>query len=361
VTTSNTYNFISTTNQQFVDECYERAGIVPDVITARHVQTAIRSGNLVLTEWINKGYNLFTSTRVFISLNPNQANYNLDARVSDVIDCNTRTFSRPLGGTAFSSNGGNADNVFGGTGDCVQNAPNGYISYNYGSGNSYMVTMVGVSTPFNAEYSLVFEYSNDGLIWTSTNTPFVPQADPAPVFYTASVPQWFDIATPVTAQYFRIRETGGQTLDIEQIWFATNVVDIPMARVSGSNYMSYPNKSTQASRPNCFWVDRQPQNPVLVLWPAPTAQYQVLSARVIRMLQDVGSLTDTLEIPARFYDAYCAAVAKRIHMKSEKLDELRIALLEKQEKEAYSYAATEDTEKVPLLIAPSYLTGWGRV
>ncbi len=356
MTTSDSYNFLSTTNQQFVDEVYERAGVLPDVITEQKIRTALRSGNMVLTEWINKGYNLFTSVRTFLPLNVNQGNYVLSAAYSDVIDINTRTYDRPLGGTAFSSAGGNANGVFGGTVPCTQNAPNGYISYDFGEGAQYEITMVGVLTDVNLNYTLEFEWSNDEFTWVSTNTPLVSGSNQ----FTTDYIGWYDIITPVSARYFRIRETGGATLDIAQLYFTTNINDVVMERISGSEYMSYPNK-TLASRPSVFWVDRQAGAPVLVLWPVPNTQFTLLNVRVISMLQDVGAMQNQLQIPARFYDAYCAATAKRVAMKANPLDPIRVDMLKKEADEAYSYAATEDTEKVPLRLIPSYLTGWSYV
>jgi hypothetical protein len=360
VATSGSYNFLSTTSQQFVDEAFERAGVLPDVITGQKVQTAIRSGNLVLTEWINKGYNLWTSTRLFLPLNTNQSDYFLPNYISDVIDVNTRTFQRPLGGTAFSSAGGVAANVFGGVGNCTQNQPNGYISYDYGAGIQYEITMVGVLSAANLTYTLAYEYSNDGNTWINTNTPLNLTNTPESVDFNTTEINWVDITVPSTAEFFRIRETGGATLNIAQIYFATSVLDIVMARISGQEYMTYPDKEL-ASRPSVYWLDRQAQNVKLVIWPVPQAQYMLIAYRGIRMLQDVGSLTFSLEIPARFYDAYCAATAYRLAMKANPIDKERVMMLKEEAKEAYSYAATEDTEKVPLRLIPSYLTGWSLV
>src|ERR1051325_4037223 len=146
--TSGTYNFISTSSQALIDESYERAGYLPDIITEQKIRSWKTSANLTLTSWINQGYNLWTSLRSLINITQNQASYNLQdligIPISDVIDVNIRTSQRPLGGTAASSAGGNAASVFGGAGPCTQNAPNGNISYNYGANITNEVTMVGV-------------------------------------------------------------------------------------------------------------------------------------------------------------------------------------------------------------------------
>jgi hypothetical protein len=357
VAQSGTYNFLSATNQQFVDETYERTGIVPAVITHQKIVAALRCGNFVLTEWINKGYNLYSSYFEFVNLNENQPTYRLSSSISDIIECNLRNFQRPLGGTAFSFPNGDASGVFGGTTACTQTAPNGYISYNFGADTQYEVTMVGVLTNANLTYTLKYEWSNDGITWTDTNTPIF--VDTSSAFLTNQI-AWVEIVTPGTAQYFRIRETGGATLNIAQLYFVTNINDIVMAKISQSEWMTYPNKY-QSGRPTVFWVDRKSDHTSLTVWNAPSSQYQLLYIRLISMTTDVGNMQNRLEIPARFYDAYCAAVAYRLAIKAEKLDPVRLEVLKKEAEEAYSYAATEDVEKVPLRLIPSYLTGWSYV
>lgn len=353
---SGTYNFLSATNQQFVDEVYERTGIVPDVITHQKIVAAIRAGNFVLTEWINKGYNLYSTYFNFVNLNENQNFYKLSNNLSDIIECNVRDYQRPLGGTALSSSG-NPAGVFGGTVPCTQTAINGYIGYNFGDNTQYEVTMVGVLTNANLSYTLRYEYSNDGTTWVDTNTPIFTQTTTS---YVTTEIEWVEIITPASAQYFRIRETGGATLNIAQLYFVTNLNDIVMAKISQSEWMSYPNKYL-SGRPSVFWVERKPDYTGLTIWNAPNSQFTLLYIRVIAMSTDVGSLQNRLAIPARFYDAYCAAVSYRLAIKSPTLDPIRLEILKKEAQEAYSYAATEDVEKVPLRLIPSYLTGWSYV
>jgi hypothetical protein len=368
--TSGTYSFISTVGQQLIDEAYERAGVLPDVITAQKIQTAQRSGNLVLSEWINKGYNLWTSTQSLLNLLENQASYDLSNLVypksyplSDVIDVNIRTFQRPLDGTATSSDAGNASSLFNATdpGNFTQNAANGWISYDYGANQQNEVTMVGISSLIARSYTLVFEYSSDNVTWgvAKYGTAFVFVAPDNVTLTNTRNTTWISMDNPLSARYFRIRETGGAILSLEQIFFCTEINDIVMARISGSEYMSYPNK-TLASKPSVYWLDRQ-TTPKLTVWPVPTNEYTVISFRAIRMLQDVGNMTDSIEIPARFYDAYCADLAARLAMKQPQVDFVRVDKLKEEAKEAYSYAATEDVEKVPLRLIPSYLTGWSRL
>lgn len=360
--TSGTYNFISTNSQALIDESYERAGYLPDVITAQKIKSWQTSANLTLTSWINQGFNLWTSLRSLINIQENQYAYSLSnligIPISDVIDVCLRDFQRPLGGTAFSSNGGNAASVFGGDGPCTQNAINGYISYDYGANQQNEVVMVGVSSHVTRSYTLVYEYSDDAITWVLVGN------NSTAVQYTAASGSsnniiWQEMVKPANARYFRIRETGGAILDIQQIYFTTQISDILMARISGSEWMSYPNKNLSA-RPTSYWLDRQ-TSPIINIWPTPTSQYQVLLIRSKKMLQDVGSMTDNIEIPARFYEAFCGAQAYRLAMKKTPIEPERIAMLKAEYQEALDLALLEDVDHdVPLRLVPSFLTGWSR-
>ena len=56
---SGTYGF----NPQLadhIDEAFERCGIDPAELKARHIRSATRSANLMLTDWPNFGYKQFT-------------------------------------------------------------------------------------------------------------------------------------------------------------------------------------------------------------------------------------------------------------------------------------------------------------
>jgi hypothetical protein len=70
--------------QEMVEEAYERAGI--EMRTGYDLRTARRSMNLLLAEWANRGYNLWTVTEYAIPLVTGQAEYSLPADTIDTLD-----------------------------------------------------------------------------------------------------------------------------------------------------------------------------------------------------------------------------------------------------------------------------------
>lgn len=351
MSTSGTFNFGSTINDQFIIDAYERCGILPDLITAEQIQSAQRSCNLLLSEWINRGLNLWTVTQENLNLNANQAAYNLPFPTSDILEATIRTSQRPLGGTAFSSAGGVAQNAFDGNPAtaCTQTAPNGYISYNYGNNVMYGVQMVGIQSNATLTYTLVAEYSPDNINWFNAITI------PAQTF-TIGQNLWFVVPIPTPAQYFRVRETGGATLNVQELFFNTVILDIPITRISRAEYIFLPNKNT-LGRPTSFYVDRL-INPIVYLWPTPTALYNNMFYTRVQLIQDIGQLTNNPYIPQRFYEAFCAGVAAKLALK---YTPQKYETLQQQADNTFNIASHEDTERVPLRIYGDYTQGWSRL
>lgn len=352
MSTSGTFNFGNSSNDLIITEAYERIGLLPDLITQQKIATAIRSLNVVLTAWMNKGINLFTVKQEMLGLNAGQYAYSLPTATVDVMEATIRTSQRNLGGTAFSSAGGVAENAFSGNPGvaCTQNAPDGYISYNWGSPNQYAIAMVGVQSNATLTYTLSFDYSNDGATWTSVMTP------PAQTF-TQGVLLWFVVPVPTLGQYFRVLETDGATLNIQQLYFNTMLTDTIVTRLSRAEWVAIPQKN-QTGRPTSFWVDRQ-VSPSLILWPTPTSQYNALYYTRTEYIQDAGALLNNLDIPQNFLPALISALAYELAVKTADFDLNRLQILKAQAEQDYKNVSVEDTERVPLRIYGDYTLGWG--
>lgn len=350
MSTSGTYNFANIPSDQIIIDAFERIGIVPDIITALQVNSAQRSANLILSDWINRGMNLWTLTPTMITLNANQSSYLLPNPTNRIICANVRTSNRLLGGTAFSSAGGIASNAFDGNPNtaCTQTAPNGYISYNYGNGNLTKVQMVGIQSNVTTNYTLSFEYSNDNITWTTSMS--IPIQS-----YPLGINQWFVLTVPVPAQYFRVRETGGATLNVQELYFNNYIQDVPISEISVTEYWKIPFKN-QTGRPTSFYLQRD-INPIIYLWPTPDILFNNLFYIRERLIQDIGQLTNQAEIPQRFYEAFICCLAFQLSLKyaPEKSDAME-ALADK----TFSRAAAEDSQTVPVRIFGDYLSGWTR-
>src|SRR4051812_24239627 len=166
--TSGTFNFQSVQIELIIREAYERIGISGDMIEPLKLESAKRSIDLLLLDWMNKSVNLWTLRTAYLGLVTGQGQYTLSETVSNIFQVNLRTSTRQLNGTPASSSGGVAANAFDGNPltACIQNAANGNISYDYGAGVTQQVNFVGVRSNQTRTYTLAVETSLDNVNWT---------------------------------------------------------------------------------------------------------------------------------------------------------------------------------------------------
>ncbi len=237
--TSGTYNFLSSQAALLIDQAFQKLGKRPTELVPYDIYNATTEINLIVLDWVNRGINLWLLEKVYLSLARYQATYTLDISISDIIQANTRTFTRALGATpaSFTINrtqigaartntadtydnggGGVPNNAFDGNLAtlCTQNVADGNISFDYGAGNTRTVTSFGIY-PIAAT-SLVIECNN-----INPNTPgdwVQIGAIAAPTLATLNT---VNIALPQAARYYRVREIGGDTLNVAEVYFNTGI------------------------------------------------------------------------------------------------------------------------------------------
>ena len=144
---------------------------------------------------------------------------------------------------------------------------------------------------------------------------------------------------------------------IQQNTGTSSQFDRVIMPISRTEYSQTPNKLQQAP-PTVFWFDRL-INPTVTLWPVPDqTNYYTLNYYAVTQIQDA-ELTDaqTVDIPYRWLDALAAGLAARL---AAIYAPDRMQMLEAKAQQAYTIAATQDTENVPLYIMPG-LSGYFRV
>ena len=231
-TTSGTYNFQSIQVEILIREAFERIGILGEFVEPQKLDSAKRSINLLLLSWMEETINLWTLQGAYLPLVTGQRQYILPNIVSNIIQANLRTSTRQLNGTPQTNTantydnggGGVAGNAFDGnpTTACTQNVANGNISYDYGLGVTQYITFIGIQSDTTTLYSLVVESCPLDPAVLASWTPLITIL---PQTFQAGVNTWFDVPTPVNARAYRIRETGGATLNMQEIYFNNNTFD----------------------------------------------------------------------------------------------------------------------------------------
>jgi len=124
--------------------------------------------------------------------------------------------------------------------------------------------------------------------------------------------------------------------------------DLPMTRISRSQYSSLPNKSTTA-KPNQFTIDKQ-LSPTISVYPAPDkSSTYTLVMNVLTRMDDADLGSNTMQMPYRFYPCLAAGLAYYISLK--KAPE-RTGMLKQLYEEEFSRAMDMDEERASFRIAP---------
>lgn len=343
--TNGTYNFQNITADDLIIEAYERCGIIGDLLSGLNVDSSLRSLNFMLSQWPNAGLRLWMLDNGMITIVPGQISYPLPAGTVDLLDLTVTNLTRMLGGTPYSSAGGVAANAFNGTSSsaCIQTSPDGYISYDYGLGSTVSLSYIGIQSNINTTYTLEFDYSYDNVNWNSAY-------DAVPQSYIAGQIQWFVLPAAYSARAWRIIETGGNTLNIQEIYFDQPLNSRLLGEIGRETYDAVSNKYNIAG-PSSYFVDRV-DNPVVNFWPVMDASYQAMVFRRKKQFQDFTTLSQTLQIPQYFFEALASGLAAKLALK---FAPDRFPLLNDLAKETYLMAAEEDTERVPLTIQPDFM------
>jgi hypothetical protein len=125
-------------------------------------------------------------------------------------------------------------------------------------------------------------------------------------------------------------------------------IDISIERISMSEYLNTPNKTTTA-RPSQYYVQRTIQ-PKVFLYPAPGSggPYE-LRFYSIRRIQDAGEYTNTADVDFRFLPCLVAGLAYQLSLKYASD---RTAGLKQLYEEEFARASAEDRDRASVYFVP---------
>jgi hypothetical protein len=126
-----------------------------------------------------------------------------------------------------------------------------------------------------------------------------------------------------------------------------------MARMNRDDYTALVDR-TYRGRPLQYWFDRQRDEPVIHLWPAvsSTDRFSQMEIWRKRYIMDVGGLSQTLDIPQRWYEAVVLQLASRIASVLAEVPDDREAKLLALADKALRSAEDEERDNSPIKWAP---------
>ncbi len=183
------------------------------------------------------------------------------------------------------------------------------------------------TTTARRSLNLMFaDWANRGLnLWTVTQATQALTSGTATYTFTTAYTDILEVA---------LRNSSGTDRDV--------------TRISRSQYLSIPNKTTTGT-PSQFFFNRS-TTPTITLWPTPDDSTDSLVYYYVNRIQDADALVNTADAPFRFFPCMVAGLAYYIAMKKAPD---RVQLLKVVYEEEFQRAADEDEDRVPLKLQPS--------
>lgn len=330
--TSGTVNATVIDVTTLMEHAVRRCGKLPSTMSSELQQSAVESLFFLLTDLTNEGVSLWCVKKAVLPLYPGVTTYQLPPGMDDVLALNYRT-STPLTGGSLISGAGWAGYDF-----TVAVDP-----------TNVQITFSAASLP-----ALVVESSTDNITWVQAASFLKPQT---PIVAGTALAQDLDSTGP--AQYWRVRDTSGTLPPYSALTFNSVPAEVPMTPYNRDDYMALPNRAFQSNKSLQYWYDKQIQ-PQLWLWPVPASADQIV-LQYTRQIQDVGSLTNAIEVPSRWYEYVLFTWAARIgvELPAGELPPGRLDYLEAKSEHHLNRAAGGESDGAPFRLAPM-ISGYTR-
>lgn len=317
---------VSQTNfdtRRVIENAARRCKLPAQSLTPEHVDIANDQLYLLLSDLANRGIQLWCVEKTIYPLYDGEAQITTIPGTVDILNSNLRTLQQVTGVVTTTAQ-----------------------SHATAFTTPTIVTTVGVLWSAPSGGTLSLQRSDDGTAWSTVQTE-TPSA-------VAGQWVWYDLDTVVASRYFRIVTTD-PTLSYSRVYLGNTPTEIPLARLSRDDYTNLPNKSFLSNRPLQYWLDRKTREPVMNLWPTPNAAAEDMQIVVWaqRHIMDVGSMTQEIEVPQRWYEAIVAMLAARLAMEYIEVDANLIPLLDQKAKESLYFAQQEERDNSPMMILPN--------
>jgi len=325
--TSGTVGSTVFSNQQIIDHAFRRCKMVTQEIVGEHLETALDLLWLFNMTLVNKGIKLWNIIPIILPMYEREQTVPLPLGTEDILDINLRTLTR-ITGTA-SATEGVADNAFDEDINtaCTQVSAAGSITMSLTSATA--MSTFGILPEVTASWDFVIEVSNDNITYQTILTRTA-------LSMIAGEWQWFDIQGVIEFSFYRLRATGTTVLDVTELVYQNTPQEIPFYHtLNRTDYSNLPDK-TITGRPTQLWYDRQRTIPELEIWPSPQLQFTFaqITGFVQRQIQDVGEMTDEMEVPDRWYLAIVCVLASHL---GREIKEVNEALIPRLDADATTY------------------------
>lgn len=356
LTTSGTVSTTTFNTGKLIDRSFGRCQVPPQKITPEYLAIAQDLLYLSLSTIASKGIALWAQQKVILPLYDATQDVPAPLGTVDILNANLRNVTQlqlSAPGTVYTSSaGGIAANAFDNNlaTACTQTSTNGYLQVQFPAVGQPVI--FGILPNATGTWNVAIQTSNDGVTFTTVYSN---------VALAAVAGQWFwvDIQGIPEAGvlYVRLQASGGTTLNVTEFVTGAAPQEIPIAKINRDDYANLPNKYF-TGRPLQFWYDKTQPQPVMTLWPAPQLQYTFAQTvlYVQRYVQDVGTLTQTVEVPQRWFLTILTRLAKELMLMipevAKQMSDLDKQMLMQEDTNRWNEAWQSETDGSPVMLRP---------
>lgn len=287
--TSGTIGGTVVQTDRLLEHAILRCKIPGPKITPKTVQLAEENLFFLLLNLSNRGLNLWCVDQQIIGLFPGKKTYVLPVGTIDVLNV---MYSQPTV---------QASTLVNGTTSSTATLSTAATIVRYG----FMPT-----TSFTG-------------VLTLTTDGGVAQQVLASQTWVAGTWYWFDL-NPTVSSVAWVLTTSAVSMTLSQFVLSSQSYDQKVSPMNRDEYTQQPNKNQSGVPSTSFWFEKL-VNPQINLWPVTTNGFDQLSLWRHRQIQDVGTLTQQIELPNRWLDPIIWQLAGRLAFECEDVDPARRA------------------------------------
>ena len=326
--TSGTVSRTSVDVSSIIEHSFRRCGKLASTISSELQLSARENLYFLLSDLANRGLSLWCTQKYVLGVQAYQPSITLPAGVVDVLNTLYRT-KTDLTASAVLSGAG---------------------YYGQDLGSALTVYTATISFTAATAATLVLESSDDNATWVQRGT-FPLNTTPA------LAPICTDADDVVSARYWRVRDTSGTIPAVSALVLSNVVTEVPMGVLSRDDYANLPNKAQSApagSKSLTYWFDKQ-VTPRLWIWPVSEVSTDQVVVWTQRHIQDVGALTNTLDIPQRWYESIILTLACRcaLELPAGELPPGRYELLSVEAERHLQQAEDGESDGSPIRLVPN--------
>lgn len=321
MTTSGTVGTTTVDTAKLLEHAFRRCRVKPALQTPELVASARESLYMLLIMLANRGLNLWCVGVDYIGLGQGQATYVTPVGTIDVLNV---IYSQPTQAT--------------GTDTSTVTSKTTELSV------ATEVKRIGVKlSAVTAADTLTLASSTDGITYTTIQTEVKTD-------WTTGTWYWFDLDPTVTDTFFKASFVAAATLS--ELYLASAVNDLPITQWNRDTYSVMNDKHRQGRPCTTYYLEKL-LTPRITLWPVPDNNYDHLTIFRQRQVQDVGTLTQSIEVPQRWVEGIVWQLASRVAFEVDTVQPELMTLIKQMADASLIEVERDETDGAPIFLQPN--------